>query len=201
MTAKNKFIFGFAISVIVVELSLLVFFYPSISQWLKHHWWVIILPFTKMIVKRLFALKLIVFFKMFGVLLWHLSKLFLLKLFKTLGLRYGLFFSQRRWYAMRKAKVMFLRRGKQFFRKVSRFWGRYDRWHKVIILVAFFPFCLVLFLLGLSFNVTRKTIVQKTQETALVKMATNASNKNKGIRGFITRLDKKTLDKIKSLSS
>jgi len=197
---RHTFILILAIAIIIAELVALAFYYPSIAEWVKHHWWVVVLPFSKAIIKQLIALKLFVFFKAIGILLWHLSKLLLLKLLKTLGLRYGLFFSQRRWYLMRKIKVLFLRRGKQFFRRLTAFWQQYDRWHKWVILIAFFPVCLLLFLLGLSFNVTRKTIVQKTQETALVKMATSATSKNQGIRGLIAKADRITLEKIKQLS-
>ena len=95
---------------------------------------------------------------------------------------------------------MFIRRGKQFFRGVRQFWAVYAREQKVVILVAFFPVALILFLLGLSFNVTRKTMVQKTQETAIFKVATTAGNRSTGIRAWVTRLDQKTLQKIQLLS-
>ena len=136
-----------------------------------------------------------------SILVWHLSKLLLLKILKTLTVRYGMFFSQNRWYWMRAVKVMFLRRGKQFFRATARFWSHYKNQQKWIILIAFFPVGLVLFFLGLSFNLTRKTMVQKTQESAIFKAATTASNTNRGIRGWIEKLDKLTLKKIRDLTS
>jgi sensor histidine kinase regulating citrate/malate metabolism len=94
---------------------------------------------------------------------------------------------------------MFLRRGKQFFRKTRNFWSQYKSHQKRIVMIAFFPVAVVLFLLGLSFNITRKTMVQKTQESAIFQAATSASKANRGIRAWIKRLDKSTLQKIRDL--
>ena len=159
------------------------------------------IPFFKGIVKKLMALKLTAFLKAMMILLWNISKLFLLKLFKTLGLRYGVFFSQHRWYWIRRSKVMFLRRGKQFFRATGRFWNDYRNRDKWIILIAFFPLGLILFMLGLSFNITRKTMVQKTRESAIFQVATSAGKTNRGARAWIARLDKLTLKKIRDLTT
>lgn len=158
------------------------------------------LPFAKLIFKQLVALKLVVFLKALGILMFNVSKLLLLKLLKTLGIRYGVFFSQNRWYWIRRAKVMFLRRGRQFSRACSRFWAAYSKRNQWLIFIAFFPVVVLLFLLGLSFNVTRKTMVQKTQETAVFQMATSASSTSRGIRALITKLDRKTLDAIRNLT-
>jgi len=166
----------------------------------SHNLWVVIVPFAKVLFKRIIALKLVVFLKALGFLVFNLAKLLLLKLFKTLGIRYGVFFSQNRWYWIRLCKVMFLRRGKQFFRAASRFWSVYSKHSKWLIFIAFFPVVVLLFLLGLSFNVTRKTMVQKTQETAVFQMATSASSTSRGIKAWITKLDRKTLDSIRRLT-
>lgn len=200
MTNKHRLLLLIAGLVIAGEVGVAVYFYTPITQWLSHNLWIVLVPFVKVIVKRIIALKFLAFIKAALVLLWHLSKLLLLKMFKTLSVRYGVFFSQARWYWIRKAKVMFLRRGKQFFRSLLRFWAAYTQLQKWIILVAFFPFFLLLFLLGLSFNVTRKTMVQKAQESAIFEMATTASNTNRGIRAWVARLDKLTLQKIRDLT-
>jgi len=156
---------------------------------------------SKVIIKKLLALKLVLFFKTVGSLLLNLLKLLLLKLFKTLTMRYGVFFSQKKWRWVRWCKVMFLRKGKRLFRTLSRFWMGYGRVQRWFILLAFFPIVVILFLLGLSFNVTRKTVVQKTQETAIFKTAISASNSSRGIRAWVARLDQKVLRKIKELVS
>ena len=200
MTPLHRFVLVLSYAVILCEVSLLVVFRQAIYDWLSHNLWVVVIPFAKGIFKRVVALKILALLKGIGVLLWHLAKLLLLKLLKTLGIRYGVFFSQRRWYWIRLAKVMFVRRGKQFFRSVSRFWAVYGYRQKWIILIAFFPIGLVIFLLGLSFNVTRKTMVQKTQETAVFKMATSASGRSSGIRQFVERLDQLTLQKIHEMT-
>jgi len=95
---------------------------------------------------------------------------------------------------------MFLRRGKQMFRYLNNFWREFSLNQKRFILIAFFPVVIVLFLLGLSFNVTRKTMVQKTQETALFQTVVSAQNSSKGARAWIAGLDKKVLEKIKALT-
>lgn len=201
MNNKHKAVLILSWSVIFAELATISYYFNDVFEWVSHNLWVVIVPFIKVIAKRLFALKLVVFVKAGVMLLVNLSKLFILKVIKTLSVRYGVFFSQNRWYWIRRAKVMFLRRGKQFFRATVRFWLVFSHVQKWIILLAFFPIVLLLFLLGLSFNVTRKTMVQKTQETAIFQMATNATNSSRGIRAWIARLDQRTLEKIKQLTS
>ena len=199
MTPRHKWVLGLSWTVVLGGLALFVYYYREIFDWLSHNLWVVVVPFGKGILKKALALKFYALIKSVSVLVWHLSKLLILKLLKTLGLRYGVFFSQSRWYWIRRCKVLFLRKGKQFFRQLMRFWSAYDTRQKGVILLAFFPVGLVFFFLGLSFNVTRKTMVQKTQETAIFKMATSAGNTNKGIRAWIRRLDQKTLQKIQTI--
>lgn len=200
MNRWHRIILALSCAVVIGELGLLVYYHVPVFDWLSHHLWVVVIPFSKVIIKRLLALKLVVFFKGALVLILNLIKLLALKVFKTLSIRYGMFFTQNRWYWVRRSKVVFLRRGKQLFRSAARFWRAYSVRNKGIILVAFFPVAAVLFFLGLSFNVTRKTMVQKTQETALFEMATSASNTNRGIRAWVKRLDRRTLEKIRELT-
>lgn len=200
MNSWHRLILALSWVVILTELASVVIFHREIIDWVSHNLWVVIIPFAKLIVKRLLALKLVAALKGATVLLWHLGKLVILKLFKTLSVRYGVFFTQRRWYWARRAKIMFLRRGKQFFRAARRFWSGFadrDQW---IIMIAFFPVVLVLFLLGLSFNITRKTMVQKTQESAIFQTMTAASSTSRGIRAWIEKVDRWTLEKIKALN-
>ncbi|MGU9957280.1 MAG: hypothetical protein ACNYPI_06520 [Arenicellales bacterium WSBS_2016_MAG_OTU3] len=192
----HNFIFALSCVIIFTEFSLLVFYRELILDWVSHNLWVVILPFAKGLFKKIVALKMLVFVRSISILLWHLSKLFLLKILKTLGIRYGVFFSQNRWYWIRRIKVMFIRRGKRFFRSLARFWDQYQTRSKWTIFVAFFPVAILLFFLGLSFNITRKTMVQKTQEAAIFKMATKASIKNHGVRAWVSRLDEWALLKI-----
>jgi len=177
------------------------YFYQPVLNWLSHNLWIVIVPFFKTILKKVLAMKLLLFFKSLGMLLFHLSKLLVLKIVKTLTIRYGVFFSQFQWYWIRWCKVMFLRRGKQWFRFLSRFWQQYTSRQQWFILVAFFPIVLLLFLLGLSFNLTRKTMVEKTQETAIFKTAVSATNSSRGIRAWVVRMDSIILERIKLLSS
>ncbi len=200
LTTRHKCILALAIVVIVCELISLIAYRDPILNWLSHNLWVVLIPFAKTILKKLITLKFIVLLKVAIKLLLNLSKLLLFKCLKTLGIRYGVFFTQNRWYWIRCTKVMFLRRGKQFFRATSRFWSVYSSPAKWLIVIAFFPLIALLFLLGLSFNVTRKTMVQKTQETAVFQMATSASAANRGLKAWINRLDRKTLDKIRDLT-
>ena len=95
---------------------------------------------------------------------------------------------------------MFLRHGKQLFRNLNNFWREFSLNQKRFILIAFFPVVILLFLLGLSFNVTRKTMVQKTQETALFQTVVSAQKSNKGVRAWMANLDNKVLEKIKTLT-
>ena len=199
-TTKHQIILALACAVIICEILTLFAFHEPVYQWISHNLWVVLIPFAKLIIKNVVALKLVVFLKALSVLLLNLSKLLILKFLKTLGIRYGVFFSQNRWHWIRRLKVMFLRRGKQFFRSTLRFWSVYSLRSKWLIVIAFFPLISILFLLGLSFNVTRRTMVQKTQETAIFQMATSASSANRGLKAWVTQLDRKTLDKIRDLT-
>ena len=149
-TTKHRILLALACTVIFFEIAALIVFHTTALDWLSHNLWVVLIPFTKVILKHILALKLVVFLKAFSVLALNLSKLLALKFLKTLGLRYGVFFSQNRWHWIRRIKVMFLRRGKQFFRSASRFWSIYSASSKCLIVIAFFPLITLLFLLGLS---------------------------------------------------
>jgi len=200
MSRAHKIVLLLSAIVIVIELSLFLYYHRIVFDWLSHNLWIVIVPFLKVILKKLIALKLIIFFKGLGIFIFHLSKLLLLKVLKTLTVRYGVFFTQRKWRWIRWCKVMFLRRGKQLFGSLNTFWQEFTIHQKRFILIAFFPVVILLFLLGLSFRITRKTMVQKTQETALFKTAVSAGNSSKGIRAWISRLDQKVLEQIKALT-
>ena len=200
MTKAHKAVLLVSVLIIVSELSAVIYYYETVIAWASHNLWIVVVPFIKVLFKKVIALKLIIFFKALVSLFINLFKLLLLKMFKTLTVRYGIFFSQRKWRWMRYGKVMFLKNGKQLSRSLTRFWSAYSKRQKYLIWVAFFPVVFLLFLLGLSFRVTRKTMVQKTQETAVFKTALTASNSSKGIRAWVSRLDRNVLDKIKKLT-
>lgn len=155
------------------------------------------MPFTKLIFKRLIVLKFLVFFKILALLLLNLFKLLLLKIFKILSMRYGVFFSQSQWRKIRWCKVIFLRKGKQFFHSTSRFWSTFNKGQQWFITIALFPVLLVLFLLSISFNVTRKTVVKKTQEAAIFQTTISAGNESLGARAWVSKLDRAILEKLK----
>ena len=200
MTKAHRIVFLMSYVVVVIDLVLFIYFYRPIIEWVSHNLWIVIIPFFKIIIKKITTAKLFLFLKAISLLLFHLSKLLLLKIFKTLAIRYGVFFTQRKWRWIRWLKVMFLRRGKQLFKFLNTFWHEYNRHQKRFILFAFFPIVLILFLLGLSFNITRKTMVKKTQETAIFQSAVSASNSSRGIRVWLSRLDQKILQEIKSIT-
>ena len=83
--------------VITIEVGLGVYYYQTVFDWVSHNLWIVVIPFVKVIIKKLIALKFVLFFKTVGVLLFNFSKLLLLKVFKTLTMRYGVFFTQRKW--------------------------------------------------------------------------------------------------------
>lgn len=197
---QHRFILALAYTMIALGIVVTIAFRSTIFQWLMQNLWVVVIPFAKTVLKRLVALKMVAFLKSLALLIWHAFKLLLFKLIKTLGIRYGVFFSQYRWRKIRYAKVIFLRRGQRLFRRLSIFWSGYSRWDKWIILIAFFPIVLLLFILGMSFNVTRKTIVQKSQEAAIVNMATSAGEDSNAVRGWISKMDRMTLEKLRALT-
>lgn len=200
MSLRHSLLLILSASVIFIELCLVVYYSQTVFEWVSHNLWVVVLPFVKVIAKRLITLKLFSLLKGIGLLAWHFSKQLILKLVKTLSVRYGVFFSQSRWRWIRRAKVLFLRRGKQFFRSLLRFWRGYKPSQKWVILVAFFPVVLMLFVLGLSFNVTRKTMVQKAQESAMFEVANTAHKSSKSFRYKVSQLDSWVLKKLQELA-
>ena len=199
MIPLNRNILLLSFLVLLGELLIITHYHLSIADWIKHSIWVALLPFAQALLKQLLTMKLVKFIKACLIILGHLSKLGLLKIFKTLGLRYGVFFLQNRWRFVRVMKVVFLRRGKQFFKRLSRFWKRYTCWQQSVVLVAFLPLVICLFLLGLSFTVTRKTMVHKTQEAAMIKIASSASTKSHGISRRLQKVDQQVLEGIKKV--
>jgi len=200
MTKAHKALLIVSRLIIVFEIIAIIYYYETVYAWLSNNLWVVVVPFIKVLFKKIIALKLVIFFKAVGSLLFNLLKLLLLKVIKTLTIRYGVFFSQRKWRWMRWCKVLFLRKGKLLFRYLSRFWSAFEQRQKYLVWIAFFPIVILLFFLGLSFNVTRKTMVKKTQETAVLKTAVSAGNSSKGIRAWISKLDRNVLDQIKKLT-
>lgn len=199
MTRTHNSLLILSALVLLLDAVLLANNFSFIADWVSHNLWIVVIPFAKAIIKKLLALKAVAFLKGITVLFWHIFKLLFLKLLKTVGIRYGVFFSQQNWYWARYIKVMFLRRGKQFFRQLAKFWSAFQIWQKWLVLVAFFPVVIILFLSGLSFNVTRKTMVKKAQESAIFSAATSASKSNRGIRAWLRRLDENILKQIKAL--
>ena len=200
MSKHHHWLLALSWFVIAAELLLLIVNHDAVVDWVSHNLWIVLIPFTKVIFKKLAVSKLVATLKSLLMLGWHVAKLFILKLLKTLFLRYGVYFSQRRWYWIRYLKVMFLRRGKQFFRQLRAFWGGYDRPSRVVIFVAFFPAIVLLSFLALSFNVTRRTLVKRTQESAVFTAAASAGRRSRGIRAWIEKLDYLTLQKIREIT-
>jgi len=201
LARAHQFVLLMSTLVVVTEISALIYYRSEVVNWVSHNLWIVIVPFLKTIIKKLIAMKFVLFFKALGKLLLNLLKLLLLKIFKTLTIRYGVFFSQFQWRWIRWCKVMFLRTGRRLFRSLARFWAIFSRTQKWFILIAFFPIVIVLFLLGLSFNVTRKTMVQKTQETAVFKTAMTAGHSNTGLSAWVDRVDRWVLHRIKRLTA
>jgi hypothetical protein len=199
MPSINTLTLALSCLIIVIEITLAIHFHIVVFGWISHHLWVVVIPFIKVIIKHTLAINFLTFLKTLGVFLWHCGKLVLVKLLKTFSLRYGLFFSQYRWRWIRHMKIMFIRKGKQFFRSLVRFWQHYSGIQQWIVFIAFFPIVVALCLLGLSFTITRKTMVQKTQEAAMIKVATSATQKSSGFTHIIATLDQKTLIKIKEI--
>ena len=139
MNTHRHALLALASVILLTELAAVTIHAGIVTAWLSRNWWLAIVPFAKTLIKRALAMKLAIVVKAEVVFLWNLYKLFMLKIFKTSNVRYGIFFSQNRWYWIRQAKEMFLRRGKQFFRSSKRFWNGFSRQHKWIIMLAFAP--------------------------------------------------------------
>ena len=97
MSKAHKIVLLLSAIVILLEFSFFLYYHRIVFDWLSHNLWIVIVPFLKVIIKKLIALKFVIFFKTLGIFLFHLSKLLLLKIFKTLTIRYGVFFTQRKW--------------------------------------------------------------------------------------------------------
>jgi len=185
--------------IVVIELLLLIVYRHDVCVWVSHYWWVLVLPFSKLIVKKLLILKFALFLKALAVLVAHLIKLLFVKLIKTLVIRYGVFFTQGKWRWARWAKVMFLRRGSQFFRIASHYWSPFSLFERIIISVAFFPIIIVVLLLKFGFVVTYQALVNKQQETNVIKGHLQEGSKGR-LLSWVTKMDQKVLEKINAYS-
>ncbi len=196
----NRMIVLISVLILTAEISWLAHNYTWLIEWLTEHFYLAAIIFIKSTWKRLLVIKFISAIKIFFVLLWHLGKLLLLKILKTLGIRYGVFASQRKWRSVRRAKIVYLRRGKAWMKNFIHHWRLFSLPEKAIIVIAFLPVLLVLMLLGFSFQVTRKTMVQKSQEAMALKTARSAAIKSSGLSAWLKKIDQKAIQKIRQIT-
>ncbi len=186
---------------LAIEMAWLYANHTPILEWISAHPFSLLLVFTKTIFKRIIALKLLIVLKSLLVLLWHLMKLLLLKLLKIVSVRYGFYYSHRRWRSIRALRVVSGRFMFRARRRLRTFWLSLNRVERWIIAVANLPLLLLLVLFSFSFDLTRKTMVKKGEEMVISTAAVGAGKKSSGIRAWVDNLDKRIVQKVKTLSA
>ncbi len=182
--------------IIFSEITLVIVYYESFIHLLKTYFWLTPIVFLKSILKKLFLLNAYGLLKVFGLLLYHLGKLGLIKTLKTIGLRYATFFSQQRWQWVDQKTVelgqYITRQHQQFNAKLTEF----SKPQLSLILIAFFPIVILLLLLGISFKMTRETLVKTGSEIGVSTAAKSTAKKSRSLVSWVKSLDERVLNYI-----
>lgn len=197
-TAK-RFVLWVAWGVLITETVWITLNYQQVGAFLLHYGWVAPLFFFKSFIKQFLLLNVFGLLKVLWGLLWHLFKLLLIKLLKTFGVRYGAYFGTRRWRkTSQKLRIVIKRLGRQQ-RRLQRFLLTFRKREYALIIFAFFPIFMLLFLFGVAFKMTREAMVKKGSELGVAKVAFGTAKKSEGLIARLRQLDQWILTQIEKL--
>ncbi len=197
---KKRLVILCAWGILLTETVFIVVHYQEVEEFLIHYGWVAPIFLFKSFIKKFLLLNVFGVLKVFWGLFWHLFKLLLIKLLKTFGVRYGTYFSSRRWSKMSQRLRIFGKRLGRKQRGLQRFMLSFRKREYTLIIVAFFPFFLLLFLFGIAFKMTREAMVKTSSEIGVTKVAYSTAHKNPGLIGRLKRIDAWILKRIEQLS-
>lgn len=189
-----------AIIILCSELTLFFIHHENLFGLGKEYLWFAPLLFVKSLIKKVVVLNFFGIAKLLLVLFWHGIKLLLIKFLKTVGIRYGTYFSQQKWQKFsQRIRII----SKQITRKTRRFQAliaSLNQWEFAVVLLAFLPIFLLLFLFGIGFRMTREVMVKKGSEIGVTNVAVKTAKKSHGLIARLKQADTWLLKKIQSLS-
>ncbi|MBS9777253.1 MAG: hypothetical protein KGV50_00690 [Gammaproteobacteria bacterium] len=175
--------------------------YESITQFSKEYLWVAPLVFFKSILKKLLVLNFFGVIQLLLTIVLHALKLLLIKFLKTIGIRYGTYFSQQKWQKTSQRLRIF---SKVISNRVRRFQKLIRSLNKIeftIVLIAFLPLFILMFLFGIGFRMTRDVMVKKGSEIGVTNVAVKTAKKSRGLIARLKQADAWLLQKIKLLTN
>ncbi len=186
------------VSVVVLfsEFGLFYLHHDSLLGWGKEYLWVAPLLFFKSFFKKLLLLNFFGVAKLLLTIFWHTTKLLVIKFLKTIGIRYGTYFTEQKW---QKFSQRFRIVVKQVTRKTRTFQtmiASLSRLEFTIVLIAFLPVFLLLFLFGIGFRMTRDVMVKKGSEIGVTNVAVKTAKKSRGLVARLKQADRWLLQKI-----
>lgn len=198
-TAKDLMLWSAAF-ILATEVGLIIAHYPVAQNFVIHYGWVAPLLFFKSFIKKFLLLNVFGLLQVLWGLCGHVFKLLLIKLLKTFGVRYGVHFSCQRWkkhsQKIRIISKIVQRRVRQF----QGFMASFSRAAFFLILLAFLPLFLLLFLFGVAFRLTREAMVKKGGEIGVSKVAFCTARKSHGLIARLRQLDAWILQRIELLT-
>ncbi len=197
----NFFLLFLALIALCGEMFFFYLHYESITQFSKEYLWVAPLVFFKSILKKLLVLNFFGVIQLLLTIVLHALKLLLIKFLKTIGIRYGTYFSQQKWQKTSQRLRIF---SKVISNRVRRFQKLIRSLNKIeftIVLIAFLPLFILMFLFGIGFRMTRDVMVKKGSEIGVTNVAVKTAKKSRGLIARLKQADAWLLQKIKLLTN
>ncbi len=186
------------ISVVVLfgEFGLFYLHHDSLLGWGKEYLWAAPLLFFKSFFKKLLLLNFFGIAKLLLTILWHTIKLLMIKFLKTIGIRYGSYFTQQKWQKFSQRFRIVIKHITRTTRTFQKAIASLNRVEFAIVLIAFLPVFLLLFLFGIGFRMTRDVMVKKGSEIGVTNVAVKTAKKNRGLIARLKQADAWLLQKI-----
>ncbi len=197
---KKRWILTIACLVFIIEMIFLGLHWSQLTDIIIHYGWVTPLLFFKSLVKKFLLLNVFGLLKVLSGLLWHAVKLLLVKLLKTVGIRYGAYFSTQKWRKASQRLRILGKRLTRLKRSAQQVMMTFSKREYALIIIAFFPLLLLLFLFGVAFKMTREAMVKKGGEIGVAKVAFGTAQKNRGLIARLRQLDDWILRRIERLT-
>lgn len=197
-TAK-RLVLLLAWGVLIIETVWIALNYQQVGAFLLHYGWAAPLLFFKSFIKQFLVLNLFGLFKVLLGLFWHLGKLLLIKILKTFGIRYGAYFSSRRWRKASQRFRILTKRMSRRQRQLQRFLLTFRKREYALIILAFFPIFILLFLFGIASKMTREAMVKKGSELGVTKVAFGTAKKSEGLIARLRQIDSWILAQIEKI--
>lgn len=195
--AKQLLIF-FALIILGSEMFFFSLHHDSLFHLGREYLWVTPLLFFKSIVKKVLLLNFFGVAKFIFMIVWHAAKLLLIKALKTVGIRYGTYFSQQQWQKTSQRVRIIIKKTIRLIRTFQRLVTSLTPLQFTVVIAAFLPVFILLFLFGIGFRMTRDVMVRKSSEIGMTNVAIKTAQKSHGLIAKLKQIDFWLLQKIES---